>query len=81
MQMKFVFSTNRKALKTVENALHKEFLSLHQWFIDNKLSINFGKDKTKSILFSLVRGLTLFRMDFFVAAHGWGEGGQKGPPP
>ena len=81
MQMKFVFSTNRKALKTVENALHKEFLSLRQWFIDNKLSINFGKDKTKSILFSLVRGLTLFRMDVFVAAHGWGEGGQKGPPP
>ena len=34
-----------------------EFSSLCQWFIDNKLSIHFGEDKTKSILFSKTRGL------------------------
>ena len=28
-----------------------------QWFIDNKLSIHFGEDKTKSILFLKTRGL------------------------
>ena len=32
-------------------------LSLCQWFIDNKLSIYLGEDKTKPILFSKVRGL------------------------
>ena len=31
----------------------------------------------KTIFFLI---LTVFRMDFFGAAHGWG-GGQKGPPP
>ena len=35
----------------IENVLNKEFSSLCQWFIDNKLSIHFGEDKTKSILF------------------------------
>ena len=30
----------------------KEFSSLCELFIDNKLSIHFGKDKTKSILFT-----------------------------
>ena len=31
------------------------FSSLWQWFIDNKLSIHFGEDKTKPILFSQAR--------------------------
>ena len=38
-------------VKKIVNASNKEFLSLCQWFIDNKLSNNFGKDKTKTILF------------------------------
>ena len=56
MRMTLVFSTNMRTLK-IENVLNKEFLSLCQWFIDNKLSIHFGEDKTKSILISKARGL------------------------
>ena len=56
MQMTLVFSTNMRTLK-IENVLNKEFLLLCQWFIDNKLSIHFGEDKTKSILISKARGL------------------------
>ena len=29
----------------------KEIMNLCEWFIDKKLSIHFGEDKTKSILF------------------------------
>ena len=57
MQMTPVFSTNMKTIKKIENVLNKEFLSLCQWFIDNKPSIYFGENKTKSILFSKTRGL------------------------
>ena len=44
-------------VKKIENFFNKEFSSLCQWFIDNKLSIHFGEDKTKSIFFSKERGL------------------------
>ena len=43
-----VFSTKMRTLKN----LIKKFSSLCQWFTANKLSIHFGKDKTKPILFS-----------------------------
>ena len=39
-------------VKKIGNVLNEEFSSLCQWFIDNKLSIHFGEDKTKSIPFS-----------------------------
>ena len=32
--------------------LTKDFSNICDWFVDNKLSIHFGEDKTKSILFS-----------------------------
>ena len=35
----------------IEKELLKDFSSLCDWFIDNKLSVHFGQDKTKSILF------------------------------
>ena len=38
-------------LKTIETNLNKNFNSLCDWFVENKLSINFGEDKTKSIVF------------------------------
>ena len=38
--------------------------SLCQWFIDNKLSIHFGEDKTKSILFLKTRGLKEVNISF-----------------
>ena len=30
----------------------KNFSNIRDWFVDNNLSIHFGEDKTKSILFS-----------------------------
>ena len=51
-------------VKKIENVLNKEFSSLCQWFIDNKLSIHFGKNKTKSILFSKMRGLKKINISF-----------------
>ena len=51
-------------VKKIENVLNKEFSSLCQWFIDNKLSIHFGEDKTKSILFSKARALMEINISF-----------------
>ena len=39
-------SYQHEDVKKIENVLNKEFSSLCQWFIDNKLSIHFGEDKT-----------------------------------
>ena len=41
-----------KDVKVIEQQLNKDFSNLCDWFVDNKLSIHFGEDKTKSILFS-----------------------------
>ena len=38
-------------LKSIETNLNKNFNYLCDWFIENKLSIHFGEDKTKSIVF------------------------------
>jgi len=38
-------------LKYIENNLNRNFGSLCDWFVENKLSIHFGEDKTKSIIF------------------------------
>ena len=54
-------------VKKTENVLNREFSSLCQWFIDNKLSIHFEEDKTKSILFSKTRGLKEINISF--ASH------------
>ena len=40
-----------KDLKVIERELNKDFRELCDWFVENKLSIHFGDDKTKSILF------------------------------
>ena len=46
-----------KDTKTIKEQLNSDFNSLCEWFIDNKLSIHFGEDKTKSILFGTKRHL------------------------
>ena len=38
-------------INEIEKQLNTNFNSLCDWFVDNKLSIHFGEDKTKSILF------------------------------
>ena len=40
-----------KDSKIIGDQLNKDFSSFCEWFIDNKLSIHFGEEKTKSILF------------------------------
>ena len=44
-----VFGDNN--VNEIETRLNSNFNSLYDWFVDNKLSIHFGEDKTKSILF------------------------------
>ena len=39
-------------IKTIEEHLNRDFSTLVDWFVDNRLSIHFGEDKIKSILFS-----------------------------
>ena len=36
----------------IENQLHQDFANICDWFVDNKLIIHFGDDKTKSISFA-----------------------------
>ena len=45
----------RKNVKDIEKQLNEDFASIWDWFVDNKLSIHFGEDKTKSILFASKR--------------------------
>ena len=40
-----------KDSKTIGDQLNKDFNSLCEWFINSKLSIHFGEEKTKSIYF------------------------------
>ena len=39
-----------KAVEEIEKVLNNDVENISDWFVDNKLSINFGEDKTKSIL-------------------------------
>ena len=40
-----------KEVDEIEKQLNKDFENICDWFVDNKLSTHFDKDKTKSILF------------------------------
>ena len=44
-----------KNVKYIEKQLNEDFANICDWFVDNKLSIHFGEDKTKSILFATKR--------------------------
>ena len=48
-----------KNVTEIKKQLNKDFSNICDWFVDNKLSINFGEDKMKSILFSFKRNLKL----------------------
>ena len=41
-----------KDINKIENQLNQDFCNTCDWVLDNKLSIHFGEDKTKSILFA-----------------------------
>ena len=44
-------------MHAIEDTLNTIFNSLCEWFVENKLSIHFGEDKTKSIIFDSKRRL------------------------
>ena len=44
-----------KEVEEIEKILNNDFENICDWFVDNKLSIHFGEDKTKSILFASQR--------------------------
>ena len=44
-----------KDVEKIEKFLNNKTSSLYEWFIDNKLSIDFGDDKTKTIFFSRMK--------------------------
>ena len=46
-----------KHIKTIEDQLNKDFNPLCEWFIDDKLSIHFGEEKTESILLGTIKRL------------------------
>ena len=48
-----------KNVTEIKKQLTKDFSNICDWFVDNKLSIHFGEDKMKSILFSSKRNLKL----------------------
>ena len=41
-----------KDINVIEQQRNRNFSNICDWFVDNKLSIHFGEDKTKSILFA-----------------------------
>ena len=49
MTITHVSCTNTEMLKKLKN---KNFENICKWFVDIKLSIHFGEDKTESILFA-----------------------------
>ena len=55
-----ILHQHSKALQ-IEKRPSEDFENLCDWFIDNKLSIHFGEDKTKSILFATKRRAKNFR--------------------
>ena len=46
-----------KDVTEIKNVLIKEFANVCDWFVDKKLLIHFGEDKTKCILFSVDKNL------------------------
>ena len=64
-----------KDINEIEKQLNKDFESICDWFVDNKLSIHFGDDKTKSILFATkfkikkVRKLNIKYRDIQIKQH------------
>ena len=46
-----------KDVTEIETHFNNDFSNLCEWFLDNKLGVHFGEDKTKSILFGTKRKL------------------------
>ena len=55
--MTLALSLNTNMSPKLKEHLNNDFSNLCEWFVDNKLSIHFREDKTKSILFASKRKL------------------------
>ena len=49
-----------KEIAKIEKILAKKTKNVFDWFVDNKLSIHFWDDKTKSIFSQVSKGLKIF---------------------
>ena len=49
-----------KDINIIEHQLNKNFSNIRDWFVDSELSIHFGEDKTKSILFAHLKSARSF---------------------
>jgi hypothetical protein len=52
-----------KDVSVVQGRLNQDFNELCDWFVDNKLSIHLGKEKTKTILFSKRRNKEILEIN------------------
>ena len=52
MLMIHVLFIKHKDINEIQKQLNVDFSNICHWFMDSKLSIHFGEDKTKSILFA-----------------------------
>ena len=50
-----------KDVTEIEEQLNEDFTNICEWFVDNRLSIHFGEEKTKSILFASKRKIRRFQ--------------------
>ena len=55
-----------KNINKIENQLNEDFCNISDWFVDNKLSIHFGEDKTKSsfLLLNLKKKIKKLHMKY-----------------
>ena len=64
---------SHRNVEIIEKNLNSDFNNLCEWFVDNKLSIHFGEDKTKSILFNRGNnsnlGLNITRNENLIKQH------------
>ena len=63
-----------KSIEQIEINLNRNFNTLCDWFLENRLSIHFGKDKTKCILFGRkncknLKKLDIRRGDILIKQH------------
>ena len=64
-----------KDINEIEQQLNADFCSINDWFVDNKLSINFADEKTKSILFAskfkkkIIQKLNIKHKDIQIKQH------------
>ena len=49
----------QKDVEETEKQLNKDFENVRDWFVDIKLGIHIGEDKTKSILFASKRNIKI----------------------